>query len=51
LRAYRKNFSKYGLFTFRVEEPLGDGFAHDFSKELQDSHYIPTFMIIGAKKI
>ena len=43
--------SKYSLFTFRLEEPRGDGFAHAFGKELQDSHYIPTFIIIGAKKL
>ncbi|HUW22123.1 MAG TPA: class I SAM-dependent methyltransferase [Candidatus Bathyarchaeia archaeon] len=43
--------SKYGLLTFRIEEPKGDGFAHDYSKELQDSHYIPTFIIIGTKRL
>lgn len=41
--------SKYGLYTFRLEEPVSDGFAHDYPKKLQDSHHIPTFMIIGAK--
>ena len=43
--------SKYGLYTFRIDEPKGDGFAHDYSKKLQDSHYIPTFIIMGAKKL
>jgi ubiquinone/menaquinone biosynthesis C-methylase UbiE len=43
--------SKYGLYTFRIEEPKSDGFAHDFSKKLQNSHYIPTYIIIGARKI
>lgn len=44
------SMSGHGLLTFRLDEPRGDGFAHDFGKELQDSHYIPTFIIIGAKK-
>jgi len=43
--------SKYGLYTFRLEEPKGDGFAHKYSKELQNSHYIPTYIIIGARKM
>jgi ubiquinone/menaquinone biosynthesis C-methylase UbiE len=45
------NLSKYGLFTVRLEEPIGEGFAHKYSKKLQDSHYIPTYIIIGAKKM
>lgn len=43
--------SKYGLYTFKVEEPESVGFATDFSEELQKSHSIPTFMVIGAKKL
>lgn len=43
--------SKYGLYTYKMEEPVGDGFAHNYSQELQDSHFIPTYIIIGAKKI
>lgn len=43
--------SKYGLFTYRVEEPVGDGFAQIYPKELQDSHFIPTFIVICAKNI
>lgn len=42
--------AKYGLYIFQIEEPGSDGFAHDFSKELQKSHHIPTFIIIGARK-
>lgn len=42
--------SKHNLFIFRLEEPEPDGFAHNFSKELQKSHHIPTFIIIGARK-
>lgn len=51
LHALINSMSKYGLYVFRLEEPVGDGFAHNYSKELQDSHFIPTFIIIGAKKI
>lgn len=43
--------AKHGLYTFQMEEPESDGFAHRFSKKLQKSHYIPTFIILGAKKI
>ncbi len=43
--------TQHGILTYRLEEPKGDGFAHDYSKELQDSHFIPTFIVIGAKKI
>ena len=42
--------SKYGLYVFRVEEPESKGFAKDYSKELQQSHHIPTFIIVGAIK-
>lgn len=42
--------SKNGLYVFRVEEPESVGFAKDFSKALQKSHHIPTFLIMGAKK-
>lgn len=41
--------SKYGLYTFKVEEPESVGFAKSFSEELQKSHHIPTFITIGAK--
>ena len=43
--------SKHGLYTFKVEEPESVGFAKSFSEELQKSHYIPTFITIGAKKL
>jgi 2-polyprenyl-3-methyl-5-hydroxy-6-metoxy-1,4-benzoquinol methylase len=42
--------SKHHLLTFRVEEPESVGFAKDFPENLRDSHHIPTFMIVGAKK-
>lgn len=42
--------SKYGLYTFKVEEPESVGFAKSFSEELQKSHHIPTFITIGARK-
>lgn len=51
LHAMVNTMSKYGLFTFRLEEPVGDGFAHNYPKKLRDSHFIPTFIIIGVKKI
>ena len=51
LHTFINSMSKYGLYTFRFEEPRGDGFAHQYSKELQNSHYIPTYIIIGAKKM
>ena len=43
--------SKNGLYVFRVEEPESIGFAKDFSKALQQSHHIPTFLIMGVKKL
>lgn len=42
--------AKNSLYVFRVEEPESVGFAKDFSKPLQKSHHIPTFLIMGAKK-
>lgn len=42
--------SRNKLYTFRVEEPESIGFATSFSKKLQKSHHIPTFLIIGVKK-
>ncbi len=43
--------SKYGLFVKEVYEPESVGFAKDFCEELQKSHHIPTFIIIGAIKL
>ncbi len=43
--------ASYGLYTHRIIEPESKGFANDYSKKLQKSHHIPTFIIIGAKKI
>jgi len=51
LQTYVNTMSKYGLYLFHVDEPMSQGFAGDFSKELQESHGIPTFIIFGAKKI
>lgn len=42
--------AKYHLYTFHVEEPEGDGFAHDYPEELRNSHHIPTYIGLGAKK-
>jgi hypothetical protein len=39
------------LYTFAIEEPeSGDKFATAFSESLKKTHYIPTFIIIGAVK-
>lgn len=50
LNYYVNKMSKRGLYTYRIEEPESAGFATDYSKELQKSHHIPTFIIIGAIK-
>jgi len=42
--------AKHSLYTFQIEEPESDGFAHKFSKKLQKSHHIPTFIIFGSIK-
>jgi ubiquinone/menaquinone biosynthesis C-methylase UbiE len=42
--------SKHGLYTYHIDEPESEGFAHKFSKKLQKSPHIPTFIIIGAVK-
>lgn len=42
--------SKYNLFLKEVYEPESVGFAKSFSKKLQMSHHIPTFIIFGAVK-
>lgn len=38
----------YGLYINRIIEPESNGFAKDFSKKLQHSHHIPTFIIVGT---
>ncbi len=43
--------AKHELYIFQIEEPESEEFALKFSKELQKSHHIPTFIIIGARKI
>ena len=43
--------SKHGLLTFMVEEPEPINSGQAFSEELQNSHHIPTFIIVGAKKL
>jgi ubiquinone/menaquinone biosynthesis C-methylase UbiE len=50
LNFFVNKLSKYGLYVFKVIEPESIGFAKDFSKDLQNSHHIPTFIIIGAIK-
>lgn len=42
--------ASYGLYTHRIIEPESNGFAKDFSTKLQNSHHIPTFIIIGTRK-
>ena len=51
LNLFVNTMAKYNLFTFQLEEPEGNGFAHNFSIKLQQSHHIPTFIILGARKI
>jgi len=50
LKEYVNKLSENNLYVFRVEEPESKGFAKDFPKHLRESHGIPTFIIIGAKK-
>ncbi len=42
--------SKHNLFLSDVYEPESVGFAKSFSEDLQKSHHIPTFIILGAVK-
>ena len=51
LNIYVNTLSKYGLYLERVEEPESSGFARNFSKKLQKSHLIPTYLIFSAKKM
>ncbi len=50
MKTFINTMAKYNLYIFEIHEPYSEGFAKDFSEELQKSHYIPTFIIIGAKK-
>jgi ubiquinone/menaquinone biosynthesis C-methylase UbiE len=43
--------SENNLFTTKIEEIDTGDMGQKYSKELQQSHHIPTFMIIGARKI
>lgn len=38
------------IYLREIYEPESIGFAKDFSKDLQKSHHIPTYIIIGAVK-
>jgi hypothetical protein len=51
LSRYVGALAKNGLYMFNVCEPESQGFAKEFSDKLQKSHHIPTFMIVGAKKL
>ncbi len=51
LNAYVNAMAKYGLFVHAVYEPESKGFATQFSKPLQKSHHIPTYIIVGATKV
>lgn len=50
LNVYVNTLAKYGLYIYKVEEPESRGFATIYSKELQMSHHIPTYLIVSAKK-
>ena len=50
LNKFVNGMAKYGLYIYRIEEPESQGFAKAFSVNLQKSHHIPTFLIVGAKK-
>jgi ubiquinone/menaquinone biosynthesis C-methylase UbiE len=50
LNVFVNEMSKYGLYVYKVKEPESVGFAKDFPKKLQNTHHIPTFIIIGAIK-
>lgn len=50
LNEFVNKMSKKGLYMNEVYEPESVGFATDFSEELQKSHHIPTFIIIGVIK-
>lgn len=43
--------TKYNLLTFKVYEPEPVNSGHGFSEQLKKSHHIPTFIIVGAKKV
>jgi ubiquinone/menaquinone biosynthesis C-methylase UbiE len=44
--------SNNNLYLHKVIEPeSGDKFATDFDEELRRTHHIPTFLIMGAKKL
>ncbi len=51
LNAYVNAMVKYGLLVHAVYEPESKGFATQFSKTLQRSHHIPTYIIVGATKV
>jgi ubiquinone/menaquinone biosynthesis C-methylase UbiE len=42
---------KNGLYAFEIKEPPPVNSGQGFSEKLQKSHNIPTFIIIGARKI
>ena len=44
--------SENNLYLHKVIEPeSGDKFATDFDEKLRRTHHIPTFLIVGAKRI
>ena len=45
------SMSQNGLLTFKIFEPEPINAGWDFSEELQKNHHIPTYLIVGAKKI
>ena len=50
MKRYVEVMAKHGLYIFDLGEPESRGFAKQYTEELQKSHHIPTFMIVGAKK-
>lgn len=51
LNSVINTLSDCGLYTTKIDEPESVGFAKNFSQDLQNSHHIPTFMIMTSKKI
>ena len=51
LQEFINGMSEHGLLTFKIFEPEPINSGQVFSLKLQRSHHIPTFIIIGARKI
>jgi 2-polyprenyl-3-methyl-5-hydroxy-6-metoxy-1,4-benzoquinol methylase len=51
LSDFINNLSNNNLYTFKIYEPEPVNSGQAFSKELQKTHHIPTFIIVGAIKL